>query len=252
MGTFIFLIFLIQSIMVPVLCPAQNQKVWAGDVTRNISYYENNWLGEDYSKILKLMGATYSKPREFDEILGWESFNGYPKLKKIVTSGCSVLYSKDRQCVAMFPLFRPLTPGDTLYIISMKRYSPDDPLRVLDMQHMWSTRADIIFAMGHYHYFLHGRNDIDWRQYLEYYPEEKAKSIFNADTAFRVSLNFKPVNEYYDYQGKYKYLDTLVIQKKGRGYIMMYIFTTEEGHKKFPEYLEQIEGMFRYEDWAAL
>ena len=70
MGTFIFLIFLIQSIMVPVLCPAQNQKVWVGDVTRNISYYENNWLGEDYSKILKLMGATYSKPREFDEILG--------------------------------------------------------------------------------------------------------------------------------------------------------------------------------------
>ena len=56
------------------------------------------------------------------------------------------------------------------------------------------------------------------------------------------------MNEYYDYQGKYKYLDTLVIQKKGRGYIMMYIFTTEEGHKKFPEYLEQIEGMFRYED----
>ena len=106
-----------------------------------------------------------------------------------------LLYSKDRQCIAMFSLFPPLTPEDTLYIISMKRYSPDDPLRVLDMQHMWSTRADIIFAMGHYHYFLHGRNDIDWRQYLEYYPEEKAKSIFNADTAFRVSLNFKPVNE---------------------------------------------------------
>ena len=252
MGTFIFLIFLIQSIMVPVLCPAQNQKVWAGDVTRNISYYENRWLGNENSRILKLMGATYTKPREFDEILYGEDFYGYPKLRKIMTAGYNVLYSKDRQCIAMFSLFPPLTPEDTLYIISMKRYSPDDPLRVLDMQHMWSTRADIIFAMGHYHYFLHGRNDIDWRQYLEYYPEEKAKSIFNADTAFQVSLNFKPVNEYYDYQGKYKYLDTLVIQKKGRGYIMMYIFTTEEGHKKFPEYLEQIEGMFRYEDWAAL
>ena len=69
MRTFICLIFLIQSIMVPVLCPAQNQKVWAGDVTRNISYYENRWLGNENSRILKLMGATYTKPREFEYLL---------------------------------------------------------------------------------------------------------------------------------------------------------------------------------------
>ena len=89
----------------------------------------------------------------------------------------------------MFPLFRPLTPGDTLYIISMKRYSPDDPLRVLDMQHMWQTRAHIIFAMGHYHYFLHGRNDIDWRQYLEYYPEEKMTAVLDGQKTYRIFEN---------------------------------------------------------------
>lgn len=240
-------ILLILPIIFPGLCHAQNHDLSVGDEDRSIPI-ENKWLGDESTRILKLMGVTYCKPPEFDEAHISESFDHYPRIKKIISYAGNILHSQDGQCMVSFPLFPPFTANDTLYIESMKRYSPDDPLRVLDMQHMWQIRANIIFALGHDNYFLQGRSDVDWRQYLKYYPEEQSRSIFNADTAFRVSLNLEPGNELYDYQGKYKYLDALVLQKMGRGYILMYVFTTDEGQQRLPHYWKQIEGIFRYED----
>lgn len=58
----------------------------------------------------------------------------------------------------------------------MRRYSPDDPLRVLDMQHMWQIRSAVIRALGYgYDYFLQRKNFVDWRRYLEYYPKKQVQ-----------------------------------------------------------------------------
>lgn len=120
----------------------------------------------------------------------------------------------------------------------MRRYSPDDPLRVLDMQHMWQTRSAVIrascFGFG-YDYFLQRKNFVDWRHCLEYYPKKQARRVFNADTAIRVSLNLLP-GEVYGYRGRYDYLDMLVLQKMRRGYLQLFVFTTEKGRNRLPYY----------------
>ncbi len=130
----------------------------------------------------------------------------------------------------------------------MRRYSPDDPLRVLDMQHMWQIRSAVIRASGYgCDYFLQGKNFVDWRRYLEYYPKKQARRVFNADTAIRVSLNLLP-GEVYGYRGRYDYLDMLVLQKMRRGYLQLFVFTTEKGRNRLPYYWCRIETVFRYDD----
>ena len=122
--------------------------------------------------------------------------------------------SDDGQCIVIVHIFEPITERDEQYIVHMRRYSPDDPLRVLDMQHMWQTRSAVIRASGYgCDYFLQRKNFVDWRRCLEYYPKKQARRVFNADTAIRVSLNLLP-GEVYGYRGRYDYLDMLVLDRK--------------------------------------
>lgn len=244
---------LLPGLFLPVLSNAPDRTAVSPGKNADTIRYEssriNKWMSADTRRMLaESMRVAYRRPATFEEIPGYDCFEEDARLASILTCAGNQLRSEDGHCTVFIPLYPPLTKEDTLYIASMKRYSPDDPLRVVDMQHMWQIRAGILHALGcDYVYFLQRRDDIDWRQYLEYYPEGKAKSIFNADTAFRVSLNLEPGRDYH-YKGKYKYLDALVIQKQGRGYIILYSFFTEEGRKRMPSYWKEIEGIFRYED----
>ena len=211
--------------------------------------YAHPWIGKYHYRILKKsMRVDCRMPDSFHGIRDWKGFDGCSKLEEIVGEGGCVLASDDGECMVIVNIFEPTTSKDERYIAYMRHYSPDDPLRVLDMQHIWQIKGAVIRALGHgYDYFLQKKNFVDWRRYLEYYPEKRARKIFNADTVIRVSLNLLP-DKVYDYEGKYKYLDMLVLQKMRRGFIQLFVFTTEEGRKNLPYYWKKIETIFRYQN----
>lgn len=196
------------------------------------------------------MGVAYRKPAGFDEVSRTECFEEYPELKRIVSCAWNWLRSDDGQCVVCLPVYPPFTEKDTLFILHNRRWSPDDPLRMLDKQHVGQTYCHIVFAQGYDpNYFLQRkrkRKTGNWRRHLHYYTQDETQRMFGADTAYRYSLNIVPGKKY-RYEEKYDYLDVLVLQKKGRGYVMLFCFTTEKGKADFPYYWHRIETVFRYE-----
>lgn len=211
--------------------------------------YDHPWIGKYHYRILKKsMRVGCRVPDSFHSVRASESFDDCPRLREIVGRGGCLLASDDGQCIVIVHIFEPISERDEQYIAHMRRYSPDDPLRVLDMQHMWQIKNAVIRALGYgYDYFLQRKNFVDWRRYLEYYPKKQARRIFNADTVIRVSLNLLP-GEVYGYRGRYDYLDMLVLQKMRRGYLQLFVFTTEKGKNRLPYYWRRIETIFRYDD----
>lgn len=213
---------------------------------------KNTFFSKEELRILSnLMGIVYRKPPGFDEVSRTECFEGYPELKRIVSCAWNQLRSDDGECVIFLPIYPPFTEKDTLFVLHNRRWSPDDPLRVLDMQHVGQTHCNIVFAQGNdQSYFLQRKRKHrtkNWRKYLDYYTLEEARYMFGADTAYRYSLNIVP-GKRYRYEEKYDYLDVLTLQKKGRGYIMLFCFTTEKGKANLQYYWERIEMIFRYQN----
>jgi hypothetical protein len=121
----------------------------------------------------------------------------------------------------------------------MKRYFPNMPLfNVIDKMPNKKTKNNMRESIGE-------EAAANWREYVDFYPTDKAKNIFNADTALKYSIKLQPQDYYLE---KYKYLDLLVVQKKGGGCVNVQCFYTEEGKKELPLYWKEIEGIFRYED----
>ena len=239
MKSFFIVLFMLTT---TALCSAQYPSSVCGDDGTDSS--QRQWLSD---RPMETMQVNYRKPDRFDEISGYETFEHSPELRDIV--GRLVGYrldAQDGQCTVFIRLLEPT--NDSLYVISHQHHSPDNPCKVLDMRHMWQIRVSVIYALGYgYDYFLQKKNFVDWRRYLEYYPEKQARKIFNADTAIRVSLNLLP-DKVYNYKEKYKYLDMLVLQKMKRGFIQIFVFTTEEGRKNLPYYWKKIETIFRYQE----
>jgi hypothetical protein len=187
---------------------------------------------EGYISAFSVMRLSYKKPPEFNKNKDYsECFDDYPKLKRILSCKSNQLVSSDEQCI----VFIHLIP----------------PYKNVKISHLTQIRAKIIYSLGYdYTYFLnygytYRRNRVNWQQYLNYYPQEKAKSIFNADTVVRYSMNLEP-EDYY--KGKYEYLESLVIQKENKGLVEIFCFYSQKARKNLPYYWKQIEGIFRYDD----
>jgi hypothetical protein len=162
---------------------------------------------------LNMMSLSYNKPPEFNrekDKSKSECFKEYPNLARILSCQPNQFVSSDEQCI----VFIRLIP----------------PYKNVKINHLTHIRVNIIYSLGYdYTYFLNKENHVDWQHYLNYYPQEKTKSIFNADTVVRYSMNLKP-EDYY--KGKYEYLESLVIQKENKGFVEIFCFYSQKGKEK--------------------
>lgn len=146
---------------------AQGQTVTAFEGDIDTTTYEGTFWTKQGHKILKnSMRLDYRKPSGFSEILESECFEAYPKLKRIITCAWNQLHSDDGECIVFIQIFPPRTVNDTRYIAHNKHLSPEDPSRVIDMQHLGQLGTAVVYALGNdYTYFLHPDKNLDSRQY---------------------------------------------------------------------------------------
>jgi hypothetical protein len=196
---------------------------------------KGKWMDRHDYLVLKHMKVIYTRPADFKEVSGSECFETYPKLKKLITCAGNQLHSNDEQFIAFIPIYKPFTKEDS---IDMKRYFPNMPFDVIDKQYIIQIKNNITTSLGK----EKGEN---WRKHVKFYSAGEAKRLCNADTIIRYSVKLQP-QDYY--KGKYKYLDVLFLQKKGRGFVNFYCFYTDKGKMKFASYWKAMEGVFRYED----
>ena len=96
--------------------------------------------------------------------------------------------------------------------------------------------------------YLGEKASMKWEDYVTYYPKNETKRIFNADTVIQYTITLLPKDFYKKNEKKYKYVDVLFIEKKGRGYVYFYSFYTDKAKKNITSYRKQIETIVRYED----
>ncbi|MES2376071.1 MAG: hypothetical protein V4553_05820 [Bacteroidota bacterium] len=195
---------------------------------------DDNWLTKRDSGFLKVMGLTYKKPVDFDEINGTECFKFNPQLEEILTCANHQLYSKDRQFMTFFitQQLDESNENDRSIIAYIGKEN-------IDKRHISRIKYEIWQSIG--------KEAVPkWKQYAQYYPAEDAKSKFNADSAITAAIKLKP--EYPYYKGKYNHLKSFYLQKKGRGFVVFYCFYTDEAEKNLPFYWKAIEGVFRFDD----
>ncbi|MDR6943810.1 hypothetical protein [Mucilaginibacter pocheonensis] len=189
---------------------------------------------KDPIDIMKSMKLEYKKPSGFDELRRSECFKSYPKLERIITCAYSQLRSTNQQLIVVTTLYRPLTKDDSVF---MSRISPNR-IKSLDWMHEANIKGNIEESLG--------KDSAQyWRKFVKYYPQDKVKKTFNADSAITYSVNLDLRNYY---QSKYRYLDVLCVAKKRRGVMYFFYLYTEEGKKHFPDYRASFEGAFRYLD----
>ena len=195
-------------------------------------YYK--WLGDE-SKTLTRMKLIYKKPDGFREVSKTECFKEYPQLEQAFGCFGNQLISENNEFIAFMPIFEPLTEEDSL---RFQRLFPSKSFDFVDKQHLRQIRATIKAYQGEE--VAEKMTDL-----LTYYPEEVTKSKFNADTVFRYSMKLKRKDYYKE---KFKYVDFLCLQKKGRGYILFYCFYTAKAKRNLNDYWKKIEGVLRYEN----
>jgi len=103
--------------------------------------------------------------------------------------------------------------------------------------------------------------EADWGDYVQYYPQQYAKSKFNADTVISITLTYK-IHEDFNYESDKYYFNRIngklnsnynhgkvfIIQKEERKFITMYCFYNEKAKKSLDAYMAAIEGTLKFRD----
>jgi hypothetical protein len=86
----------------------------------------------------------------------------------------------------------------------------------------------------------------EYEKYVSYYPEEYARSKFNADSA--VTYKYWAELEKEPYQGKYIGCQALLLQKHDKGHLVLHCFYTEKGSYRIREFMKEFEGIVWFND----
>lgn len=232
MRTFQFVVFVtVMGICSTVHAQKQIQEII---VTGQVN--DTSWLPKHSVDILKLMKIVYRKPTILNEVKGMECFDDNVQLKATLTCVGQQLHSKDGEFIAFISMYKPFSKQDS---IGLQKLMPRHNFDHIDKQHTNHIRRDIRNSLGK-------EAALQWKQHVTYYALEDAKSKFNADSAIIFPIKLDPNYDFY--KGKYSHLETLYLQKKGRGFINFYCFYTDKAKKKLPAYRKAIEKTFRYEN----
>lgn len=197
---------------------------------------DSNWMTQQSVDILKSMKLTYNRPVIFDEVMGTECFQDNAQLQATLTCAHRQLHSKDGQFIVFITIYKPFSKQDST---DMKKLMPGGNFNVIDKQHTYQIMGNIRESLGK-------EASLNWKKYVTYLNPKETKTKFNADTAIFLPIPF--IGPEYYYKGKYNNLESLWLQKKGRGWVNFYCFYTDEAKKKLPEYRKAVEGIFRYEN----
>lgn len=194
------------------------------------------WLGSSSDILVKEMNMSYQKPKTFVENTDKISLKYSPKLELIYgASKYQKLVSEDKE-VVVFININPVYTQE--FANEMNALFASQDHNIVDRQHHFQT----IFTLKTY---LGKQAAKNWKHYVKYYSQENAKKIFNADTAFTYTLN---LNKEDILQDKYRYATSLILQRKGKGYITLEVFYTEKAKKNLNKYWRRIEKAFWYND----
>lgn len=211
---------------------AQNKPYFI--VVRDTTPVHYKWMG-DYSRTLTSMKLSYQKPKGFNEVGKSECFKDYPKLESTFSCLSNRLVSKDEQFISFLIAYNIFTEEfrkemDVLFFGKEFDY--------VDKQHVNQIKG-IIRSYYNEEAAKH------WKDSVTYYPPDITKDKFNADSVISFSIALRP-EDYY--KNEYKYVDILLLQKKGRGYVYFVSFYTDKAKRKLNKYKREIEGVLRYED----
>ena len=167
----------------------------------------------------------------FTKVSKTECFKEYPVLWDIMHCIHLQLHSENEDFIAfVFPL-SPRTKKDSV------RYTKLFPNLIyeFDKEQVFKAKNAIKIIYGE-------EAQKNWKNYVEYYPEEKVKNKFNGDTVTTYIFNLSEKNHYKD---KYNTLKVIHIQKTGQGCISVYCLY--DNKTKINEYIEAIENSFWFE-----
>ncbi len=200
--------------------------------TTKIKY---KWLGAYHSSILEDMRIEYKKPFGFNEVDLYNSFKKYPILRYKLSTGTYGLCSDDKEFIALLSIYEIFTKK---FQKEMEELFPGKSYDLEDKQHFYQIKAILKSFYGE-------EMEQHWREKITTYPKEEALNKFNADNAYRFSITLSP-EDYYE--KKFKYVDLLFLQKKGRGYVYFCCFYTDKVKAELNNYWSEIEKVFHYED----
>jgi hypothetical protein len=87
----------------------------------------------------------------------------------------------------------------------------------------------------------------DYEKYVSFYPEEYARTHFNADLALSYYC-WPKREEGRTYQGKYTGSQALLLNKKDKGFVVLYCFYTENSKDRINDFMKEIEGVVWFKD----
>lgn len=93
---------------------------------------------------------------------------------------------------------------------------------------------------------------------LTFYSPDKARDFYNADSVIIYNLNIKDHPYYYLFKeeepelmgdpDKYKYCRAVMLQKRDRSFLVMYLFYSDKAAKDIDEYVERLKGIFWFRE----
>lgn len=153
-------------------------------------------------------------PKDFTflENGGFECFDNNRPLNLAFTCLNNKLISKSSECIMFITLDRLFTPEDSIFF---SKISPSNR----------PFNSNLIPANNLQRQISNLTNEGDnWKDKIHYMDQSEAKETFNADTAVYFHLELK---ENMIYEKKFKNIISLMIQKKGRGFVNVIFFYTE-------------------------
>jgi len=229
----------------PVFASSQSLKIIPVDSLGNPISYEAEkdwWMSSDHIRRMEAIRVTYTKPANFIEVLRGECFQDNPKLELMLTCVGNPLQSEDTEFITFLAPLLFSTKSDSA---SLRQSFPGMSIPNLNEQHIYKIRSQILRFLGKDATVRGPNAGFDWKPYVNYYPEDEAAKRFNADTAitYVVELNDDEL-----YKGKYRYLKALFLQKRDRGFVVLYSFYTDKAKRHPAKYWKAIERIYRYDD----